>query len=517
MNNKVHASGLLFDRRRPGINRLLYAFISMCRQVYWLNFRLIFTCAIVCISTYTAHAQLNGSTIQVKGDEIIVKIDQRSPDYQLVLNYFGIQEDSLFNEGNIGSILAQQGWRLIELNKRSAKIARLIQPSDGDIYWGSQALIFDFTGAEPLRPGYPGNVAYGVNHLLDNRIIYEDAQGVTHFFLPGNTEATKVILSGNFNDWSTSTPEMTKTDSGWVYTMSIKPGKYLYKYIIDGRWMHDIHNAELEPDGHDGYNSIYFRTNHTMQLSGFTSVQNMMLAGSFNNWDPNEIQMKKNNQGWSLDMYLREGTHTYKYIADGQWMLDPENKNALPDGEGNVNSVMSKGDTSIFQLAGFQDAKVVILSGDFNNWNTASHIMQKTSMGWQLPVVLAPGNYAYKFIVDGTRITDPANPITTGFGQEINSVRMIKPNYVFTLDHYAGAKEVYISGSFINWAEPGYKMTQVQGIWKIPVYLEPGKYTYKFIVDGTWIIDPDNPQWEQNEFGSGNSVLWIESDAYFRE
>jgi len=37
-----------------------------------------------------------------------------------------------------------------------------------------------------------------------------------------------------------------------------------------------------------------------------------------------------------------------------------------------------------------------------------------------------------------------------------------------------------------------------------------GKHLYKFIVDGKWIKDPDDPLWEGNEFGTDNSVIWIE-------
>jgi hypothetical protein len=47
------------------------------------------------------------------------------------------------------------------------------------------------------------------------------------------------------------------------------------------------------------------------------------------------------------------------------------------------------------------------------------------------------------------------------------------------------------------------------GKWTLPVYLAPGKYTYKFIVDNHWITDPGNPLWEDNEYGTNNSVLWI--------
>ena len=135
--------------------------------------------------------------------------------------------------------------------------------------------------------------------------------------------------------------------------------------------------------------------------------------------------------------------------------------------------------------------------------------MGKTSDGWQLPYVLAAGNYEYKFIVDGNWITDPGNPFTTGEGDMTNSFLPVKPNYTLALDQHAGARRVILSGSFNGWSTSGYKMQEWAGSWIIPLYLKPGKYTYKFIVDGKWILDPSNNLWEDNEYGTNNSVLWI--------
>jgi hypothetical protein len=53
-------------------------------------------------------------------------------------------------------------------------------------------------------------------------------------------------------------------------------------------------------------------------------------------------------------------------------------------------------------------------------------------------------------------------------------------------------------------------MTYENGEWRIKMNLPTGKQTYKFVVDGKWIVDPANPLWEQNEHSSRNSVLWIE-------
>ena len=56
------------------------------------------------------------------------------------------------------------------------------------------------------------------------------------------------------------------------------------------------------------------------------------------------------------------------------------------------------------------DAKEVILMGDFNNWNPKKHPMKKDDNGkWTKAVLLPPGQYEYKFLVDGQWKEDPQN------------------------------------------------------------------------------------------------------------
>jgi len=56
------------------------------------------------------------------------------------------------------------------------------------------------------------------------------------------------------------------------------------------------------------------------------------------------------------------------------------------------------------------DAKEVILMGDFNNWNEKKHPMKSDENGlWNQSVVIPPGNYEYKFLVDGQWEEDPQN------------------------------------------------------------------------------------------------------------
>ena len=56
------------------------------------------------------------------------------------------------------------------------------------------------------------------------------------------------------------------------------------------------------------------------------------------------------------------------------------------------------------------NAKEVILMGDFNNWNPKKHPMKKNDNGkWTKAVIIPPGQYEYKFLVDGQWEQDPQN------------------------------------------------------------------------------------------------------------
>jgi 5'-AMP-activated protein kinase regulatory beta subunit len=59
------------------------------------------------------------------------------------------------------------------------------------------------------------------------------------------------------------------------------------------------------------------------------------------------------------------------------------------------------------------DAKEVILMGDFNNWSKNKHPMKNNGNGmWNKSVMIPPGRYEYKFLVDRQWKEDPQNDQT---------------------------------------------------------------------------------------------------------
>lgn len=460
-------------------------------------------------------AQLPGDVISSDGRMLKIQFNRKNEaECAALLESFDLEEDSLFVYGNIGS-LANEGWHIIKWTRNKVVIAMPL--FDENIFDWEHIPVFDFGIGGGVQPGYPKDVSIGANSFAGSPNVYEDESHKTVFKLNDHLQAGQVYLSGSFNDWSVTGTPMVKSESGWEVSIPLRDGQHLYKFIVDGQWISDPNNQLTDYDGYGGVNSIYYHENYVWKLDGFQDVKKVVLTGSFNNWDEGQLLMRRTESGWELPVYLKDGTHTYKFILDGRWITDPGHSNTLADGEGNINSVMTKGTPYPFRLNGYKQANQVMLSGNFNNWRAGELPMNRTEDGWALDYVLAPGNYEYKFVVDGQWMQDPGNPLRIGADLNSNSLLTVQPNYIFRLEGYPNAKMVGVSGSFNNWVSPGYTMIKEDDVWVYRMHLNAGKYRYKFVVDGVWITDPANELMEPNEFDQFNSVLWLEAETEFQD
>jgi 1,4-alpha-glucan branching enzyme len=77
--------------------------------------------------------------------------------------------------------------------------------------------------------------------------------------------------------------------------------------------------------------------------------------------------------------------------------------------------------------------------------------------------------------------------------------------------HLPQAKSAAVAGSFNNWdTEKTPLRKDANGGWKATVWLPPGRYEYRFVVDGgQWVTDPHAKESVQNGFGSSNSVIEV--------
>ena len=413
-----------------------------------------------------------------------------------------------FLEGFVDS-LKKYGWEIIFNNNTGLTITKPLSAFDN--FNDPSERIRLGEKKSPVDDGFApvsSKVQYGINKFKD-KYPFLVRDSIVTFYLKNNLSAKKVMLAGSFNQWDPAALSMQKTDSGWIADVKLAPGKYWYKFIIDGSWITDPENRYNENDGRGNTNSVYFFTNTVFRLEGFLQATKVYLAGSFNDWDKGHLALIRKGNGWELPVYLANGTHTYRFIVDGVWYMDPANKEKLPNEFNDYNSVIRIGTPIRFRLNGYSNAKEVILAGSFNKWKKHELFMKKAGNGWELDYTLGPGNYEYKVIVDGNVIPESQNLITVNDKPGENSTIILEANYTFRLKGFAQANKIFLAGDFNEWNPATMPMRKEGDEWVFRVHLSPGKHLYKFIVDGNWIIDPGNKLWEENEFGTGNSVIWI--------
>jgi 1,4-alpha-glucan branching enzyme len=75
--------------------------------------------------------------------------------------------------------------------------------------------------------------------------------------------------------------------------------------------------------------------------------------------------------------------------------------------------------------------------------------------------------------------------------------------------HAPQASSVAVAGNFNNWDTQKSRLQRDGDAWKASIPLAPGRYEYRFVVDGEWITDPNCKECVSNDYGSTNSVLVV--------
>lgn len=77
----------------------------------------------------------------------------------------------------------------------------------------------------------------------------------------------------------------------------------------------------------------------SFRLKGFSTAKEVSVAGSFNDWSPNSVKMQKEGNDWVAYTLAEAGRHMYKFVVDGNWIIDPANTEQAEE-NGYTNSVI---------------------------------------------------------------------------------------------------------------------------------------------------------------------------------
>ena len=74
----------------------------------------------------------------------------------------------------------------------------------------------------------------------------------------------------------------------------------------------------------------------------FESARHVLIAGDFNNWSPMSTPMQTNGKPgvWTTKLPLPHGRYRYRFVVDGNWITDPNNKYVETNEYGELNNVV---------------------------------------------------------------------------------------------------------------------------------------------------------------------------------
>lgn len=99
--------------------------------------------------------------------------------------------------------------------------------------------------------------------------------------------------------------------------------------------------------------------------------------------------------------------------------------------------------------------------------------------------------------------------------------RNCKPGGLVVSTNAPKAKHVFVAGTFNKWNPTSHPLKRTgDGHWVLTLDLPPGRYEYKFVVDGEWCCEvgcdkayDGCPGCVANQFGTMNRVLLVEEFA----
>lgn len=177
--------------------------------------------------------------------------------------------------------------------------------------------------AEALK-GYAGRYELEVG-LLPVSTLDVTAAGGELWLKPSNVKRRRLSHKGrdSFTDELAGTiVRFGRDDEGRVTTLT---------FVYEGE-PYTARRVELPPPSLKG--------NTTFRLKGYPEASLVVLTGTFNDWNQSQLLFAREGDAWVCRVELDPGVYRYKFVVDGDWLLDPSNPDTAEDEAGNVNNVI---------------------------------------------------------------------------------------------------------------------------------------------------------------------------------
>lgn len=180
-----------------------------------------------------------------------------------------------------------------------------------------------------------------------------------------------VYLASSFNSWKFKEYPLKKKNGIWSIEVPLYPGKYQYKFVINGQdWILDPENESVIKDGN--FTNSYFEMkveekelntkieedpNENNTSDNINNIENNLtyfeytdrdaesvcVVGDFNSWETNKDMLKDHDGDgkWEGRFLIDKGTYMYMFVINGEkWYSDPNASEFSEDGYGGKNSII---------------------------------------------------------------------------------------------------------------------------------------------------------------------------------
>ncbi|MCD4651903.1 MAG: alpha-glucosidase C-terminal domain-containing protein [Candidatus Cloacimonetes bacterium] len=191
-------------------------------------------------------------------------------------------------------------------------------------------------------------------------LLFAIEYSVTLDWTPEVESDYRVFVAGEFNGWSTSRHPLMEKEGVYTITLSLKPGRYLYSFVVedvlqknsDKQWIPDDSAIEFEPNSYGGKYSVLKVGDEgavavPFRKVGFkyiakSGVEKVAVSGSFNNWSYTANPMRKISENtFETCALILPGDYQYKFAIDNARVIADPNQPYIADSFGNHNSLLT--------------------------------------------------------------------------------------------------------------------------------------------------------------------------------
>jgi hypothetical protein len=106
--------------------------------------------------------------------------------------------------------------------------------------------------------------------------------------------------------------------------------------VVEGVSSTFVNQASATDAADRGYQYVRFA-----YVPSSPDVKQVTVVGNFNNWNPNDTPLRRQNGAWSTILVLPPGSYEYMFVEDGErWVTDPLAAQTRDDGFGGANAVI---------------------------------------------------------------------------------------------------------------------------------------------------------------------------------